>query len=85
MCELLASLGSQLPCKSHIFNFKSDVSQPITGVQYFGIFQKKVRKTHNFSKLSQMSKVISRASCIDMRSFLVKWGSYERVIGIITF
>jgi hypothetical protein len=58
MGELLALLGSEFLCKTHIFNFKSAVSQPIRGFNIWGI-SKKIRKTQKLSKISKMSKVIS--------------------------
>ena len=50
--RLLAVLGSQIPCKSHIINFKSAVSQPIAGFQNFRNFQKTRKKT----KIQQIFK-----------------------------
>ena len=65
MSELLAVLGSQLPCKWHIFNFKSAVSQPITGFQYFGNFQKSQKNT----KIQQNFKNVKS----DLLSFLDRY------------
>ena len=45
LSELLAVLAFQTPCKSRIFNFKSTVSQPIAGFQYFRNFQKTRKNT----------------------------------------
>ena len=65
MGELLAFLGFGFLCKSHIFNFKSAVSQPITGVQYFGKFQKNEKNT----KIEQNFKNVNS----DLRSFLHRY------------
>ena len=46
MCELLAVLGSGSLCKTHIFNIKCAVSQPIRGFRFF-----EGRKNPIFSKL----------------------------------
>ena len=45
--ELLAVLGSEFLCKWPVFNFKSAISQPITGFHYFGISKKS--ETHKNS------------------------------------
>ena len=79
MRQLLAVLGSELLCKWHISNFKSDVSRPITGFQYFGNFQKNQKNT----KIQQNLKNVHN----DLLSFLyrhevisseisVRWGIY---------
>ena len=66
MSELLALLGSKFLRKTRIFNFKSAVSQPITGVKNFGKFQKNEKNT----KIEQNFKNVKS----DLRSFLHRYG-----------
>ena len=56
MGEILELLCFGFLCKNHIFNFKSGVSQPKTGVQYFGNFQKKWEKNKNWAKIQKCQK-----------------------------
>ena len=74
MGELLAVLGSQLPCKWHIFNFKSAVSQPITGFQYFGNFQKSQKNT----KIQQNFKNVKS----DLMTFLHRYEDISCHMGV---
>ena len=45
MGQLLAVLAFESLCKTHMFNFKSSVSQSIRGFQSFGNFQKNQKNT----------------------------------------
>jgi hypothetical protein len=65
MTEILELLGFEFLCKSHIFNFKSGATQPKTGVQYFGNFEKNVKNT----KIEQNFKNVKS----DLRSFLHRY------------
>ena len=56
MSELLAVVCSEFLCKMHIFNFKTAVSQPIRGFQYFGNLQKKSEKHKNSAKFQKCQK-----------------------------
>ena len=56
MTELLAVVCSQFLSKMHISNFKTAVSQPIRGFQYFGNFQKKAEKHKNSAKFQKCQK-----------------------------
>ena len=65
MSEILEFSGFGVLCKSHIFNFKSDVFQPKTGNEYFGNFEKNVKNT----KIEQNFKNVKS----DLRSFLHRY------------
>ena len=61
--ELLEILYSELLCKTHIFNFKIVVSQPIRGFQNYGNLQKNQKNTkfqENFKNLKNDPTIFPR-------------------------
>ena len=56
MSDLLTVVCSEFLCKTHIFNFKTAVSQPIRSFQYFGNLQKKSEKHKNSAKIRKCQK-----------------------------
>ena len=56
ICDLWTLVGSEFLCKTHIFNFKSLVSQPIMVFQYFGNLQKNQKNTKNSANFQKCQK-----------------------------
>ena len=88
MSELLAVLGSESLCKTHIFKFKSAVLQLMTSFQYFGNFHKhhKNTKIHQNLKNVKTDRLSSLhryevISC-DMK---VIWASYSHYYVLNSF
>ena len=65
MSELVAVLSSESLCKTHIFNFKSAVSQSIRGFHFFGNFQKNQKN----QKIGQNCKNVKS----DLLKFLCRY------------
>ena len=63
--KLEGDLGSESLCKTHIFKFKSAVSQPIRGFHFLGNFHKNQKNT----KIEQNSKNVKS----DLLNFLYRY------------